>query len=398
MTDLTIVGGVYRERCIRPSWDAIYGSGGRAAVAAASLANTKLISYVHDHLKNDVENLARLSDFHIHPIASYDPISFYYIHPLANPLISPSLHLIKKNPPISVRADVVLRYGMLEGTAIVDAKVAIYDPQSAFAAEGFRANGSRADRLAIVLNRYEAQSIVGTADAALAADRLIQKEGAEVVVVKMGSNGALVSWIGGSELIPAYKTESVWKIGSGDVYSTAFSVFWGVNGMNAADAARYASIATADYCNGRTLPIREPSNLNLLEFKPVIPGNGKIYLASPFFDLGQRWLVEESLAALRNMGAQVFSPVHDVGPGPAEIVCPADIQGLDESQVVFAIINGLDAGTIFEVGYAIKKGIPVVALAENIKEEDLKMFLGTGCVVTNDFTSAIYQAIWMMPE
>ncbi|GFZ66165.1 hypothetical protein PSE10B_26870 [Pseudomonas amygdali pv. eriobotryae] len=32
---ITIVGGVYRERCMRPAWDDIYGSAGRAATAIA---------------------------------------------------------------------------------------------------------------------------------------------------------------------------------------------------------------------------------------------------------------------------------------------------------------------------------------------------------------------------
>lgn len=32
---ITIVGGVYRERCMRPGWDDIYGSAGRAATAIA---------------------------------------------------------------------------------------------------------------------------------------------------------------------------------------------------------------------------------------------------------------------------------------------------------------------------------------------------------------------------
>jgi len=64
---------------------------------------------------------------------------------------------------------------------------------------------------------------------------------------------------------------------------------------------------------------------------------------------------------------------------------------------VFAILNGLDTGTVFEVGYAVRKGIPVVALAQNVKDEDLKMLTGTGCTVLDDFASALYQAVWRLP-
>jgi nucleoside 2-deoxyribosyltransferase len=65
--------------------------------------------------------------------------------------------------------------------------------------------------------------------------------------------------------------------------------------------------------------------------------------------------------------------------------------------VVLAILNGLDPGTIFEIGYAVKRGMPIVCLAENVKEEDLKMIIGTNCSVTDDFTTAIYRSIWKLP-
>ena len=137
--------------------------------------------------------------------------------------------------------------------------------------------------------------------------------------------------------------------------------------------------------------------MKALAHPSVVVGRGRIYLAGPFFDLGQRWLVEEVRTLLRSMGAEVFSPVHEVGPGPASTIAPEDIRGLEQSQVVFAILNGLDSGTIFEIGYAVKHGLPVVALAQNAKDEDLKMIAGTGCYVTDDFATAIYQAIWALP-
>ena len=131
---------------------------------------------------------------------------------------------------------------------------------------------------------------------------------------------------------------------------------------------------------------------------PVAAGRGTIYLAGPFFDIAQRWLVEEARALLTDLGATVFSPVHEVGPGPAAVVAPEDIKGLEAADVVFAILNGLDPGTIFEAGYAVRKGIPVVGLAQNVKEEDLKMIVGSGCEITDDFASALYRAVWRLPQ
>jgi hypothetical protein len=39
MSEFAIAGGVYLERCIQPLWNAVYGSGGRAAHCVASLTS-----------------------------------------------------------------------------------------------------------------------------------------------------------------------------------------------------------------------------------------------------------------------------------------------------------------------------------------------------------------------
>src|SRR3546814_171256 len=150
-------------------------------------------------------------------------ISFDYLHPLSVPAINPPPGRISKEAPITVDGDVVLRYGMLEGEAVVDAKVAIYDPQSAFGAVAFRANGSKAERLAIVLNRSEAAAISGLKDARQAGAWVLKEEAAEVVVLKMGPAGALVITAAGETWVPLYRTERVWKLGSGDVFSSTFA-------------------------------------------------------------------------------------------------------------------------------------------------------------------------------
>jgi len=400
MADLTIVGGVYIERCIQPLWDAVYGSAGRAveAVAPLVLGKTTLVSYIADEIRPAADFLASMASVRLEPIPAKHPIYFDYLHPLSTPIIRPAPDRMIVHDPIQVSGDVVLRYGMLEGDAIVDAQTAIYDPQSAFGAKRFTQNGSRANRLAIVLNRYEAASMTGTDEPSAAAEQLIREENAAVVVFKMGSQGALVVTPNSQVTVPIYQTGRVWKIGSGDVFSATFAALWGCRDIAAAEAADLASRATAYYCETRSLPVPVPSELIKLSFSPVKPGRGVVYLAAPFFDLGQRWLVEETRGLLVDLGAQVFSPVHEVGPGPAKLVAPEDIKGLEAADVMFAVLNGLDTGTVFEVGYAVKKGMPVVALAQNIKEEDLKMLAGTGCNIVDDFTSAIYQTVWRLPH
>lgn len=50
---------------------------------------------------------------------------------------------------------------------------------------------------------------------------------ADVVVIKMGGHGALVATKSSEPTaVPAYKSGNVWKLGSGDVFSAAFTSFW----------------------------------------------------------------------------------------------------------------------------------------------------------------------------
>jgi nucleoside 2-deoxyribosyltransferase len=119
-----------------------------------------------------------------------------------------------------------------------------------------------------------------------------------------------------------------------------------------------------------------------------------VYLAGPFFNIGQRWLVEESRLALLGMGLRVFSPLHDVGMGHAQEVAPKDIEALKVSRSVLALVDGLDAGTLFEIGYARCLGRPVIVLAQSTPEEPLKMLTGTSCEVVSDFVTSLYRAAW----
>jgi nucleoside 2-deoxyribosyltransferase len=356
-----------------------------------------LFSYVAPAIMDEVAYLAADCGAVLVPTTAHHAVSFDYLHPLSTPVIRPAPARIHRHSPIQVSAEVVLRFGMLEGDAIVNAPVAIYDPQSAFGAPLFAANGSSADRLAIVMNRTEAGSMTGLNDPEAAAAALINDGKAQVVIIKLGGQGALVVTPASSEKVPFYRTERVWKLGSGDVFSATFAALWGCRGLDPREAADLASRAAADYCNTRALPAPSLEVLRASRNDPVLAGEGTIYLAGPFFDIAQRWLIEEARALLLSLGARVFSPVHEVGPGPAKVVAPEDIAGLETADVVFAIANGLDPGTVFEIGYAVKLGKPVVVLAQNIKDEDLKMIEGSNCEVVDDFATALYRVIGRLP-
>ncbi len=398
MTDFAVAGGVYREKCVIPDWDEFYGSAGRAAACVSNLVDgeVSLHTYVGERSKSIVESFASIHSIRLHATTLADFISFEYFYPLSIPEITPDPNTIKKAPPLKVASKVALRYGMLEGDAIIDAETAIYDPQAKYGATGFTANGSRAKRLALVLNQSEAFAITGQSAPDDIFDALRKLDRADVIVLKQGPYGCLVSTDKVIKSIPAYMSESVWKIGSGDVFSATFAALWGVRNCEAFEAADAASRATAFYVNSRSLPVPDHSALKSLDLTPIKPGKGRIYLAGPFFDIAQRWLIEEIRIQLRAMGAQVFSPIHDVGPGAASHVVPKDIEGIEKSNVMLAVVNGADPGTIFEIGYATKLGIPVVAIAMNMKPEDLKMLAGTGSEIIDELTTAIYKAVWKL--
>jgi nucleoside 2-deoxyribosyltransferase len=89
-----------------------------------------------------------------------------------------------------------------------------------------------------------------------------------------------------------------------------------------------------------------------------------------------------------------FSPFHEIGIGDAAAIATADLEALRNATAVLAIISGGDPGTLFEVGFAVSLGIPVVAISQNGRPADDTMLVGTGCLVTSDFTTGIYAAAW----
>jgi nucleoside 2-deoxyribosyltransferase len=397
---LAVVGGIYRERCLRPNWDEFYGSAGRAASAICRLGGeVTLHCYLSPDARSVITERQSNEGFDLVATAAPDEVGFFYEHGLAHPKIArPKNHL----PALYVRSEKVLRYGMLESTAIVDADYAVFDPQNVDGPEAFHKNGSTAKHLALVLNRYEARALLDGYNGTSLEDvakKLAEREQAEVVIIKCGPRGALVWHNGKIAAVPAYETPRVWKIGSGDQFAANFAHAWMEERRDPLDAAHQASRATAFYCQHIGFPTADelhqytPNPISVSE-RFVAGYHPKVYLAGPFFTLGQLWVVEQARNSLRDMGLNVFSPYHDVGPGEANDVVPKDINGIGECDLMLAIMDGTDAGTVFEVGYAYREGKPVVVYAEYETAENCKMMVGSGCFMCEDFVSSIYQTVW----
>jgi nucleoside 2-deoxyribosyltransferase len=403
MTTLKIAGGIYREICQFPERREILGSGGRGAAALSSLnADIELHSFVSATAERDVLESLLVYGFSIITHRSASLISFRWLHGLASPQQEPLPAVGDTPAKMEVRGDVVLRYGMVEGHAIVHGETVVYDPQAPLRAVSFRENGSSAKCLAYVINSAEAVLLTKETEPFDQLRYLHDVEGAAVVVLKQGPHGALVSDGARTTRVPCYKTDNVWSIGSGDVFSAVFCHFWAIEKRPAADAAFRASLATAFYCNGSYLPL--PRNFQEqatpVECVPTtrIGERRQVYLAGPFFTVAQRWLIDSLRETFRKLDVEVFSPIHDVGEGKSEIVAPEDLIGIHKSNVVFAVCDGLDAGTLFEIGYAFAHRIPVIAFTQVENESDLTMLRGTGCAIEKDLDTAIYKAIWTALE
>ncbi len=397
-----VVGGVYWEYCVHPRWNEIYGSAGRAALAIATMGTQAVLHSYMDQESQDVlaGKGVYLDAFEMRPTSVASSVRFRYLHDLATPVITgvpEPLYGV-----LDVHEKQVVRFGMLDGDARVHAEWAVYDPQNVSEGKPFRENGSTAKHLALVLNSWEAAHMAGRPDAPAAevAPILAAQQQAEVVIVKMGPQGAYVWTAAMQTQVPAYRTSRVWKVGSGDCFVAHFANAWMQEGRSAADAAARASLATAYYCEN--MEFVTPEVLAGLQYPSVTPSAGylrgevrQVYLAGPFFDLSQVWMVEQARTSLRDMGLKVFSPYHDIGLGSANDVVAKDLEALDESHIVFAITDGLDAGTVFEIGHARSRNIPVVVYSERHHGgESLKMMEGTGCVLCSDYTTAIYSALW----
>ncbi|HET8899627.1 MAG TPA: PfkB family carbohydrate kinase [Rhodanobacteraceae bacterium] len=396
-----IVGGIYRELCMHPRWNQYFGSGGRAAAALAALGvPVTLYSYADGLARSTFESMAALDPIQLALTDIPESPGFHYIHGLSVPVIK---GLSISHPSIHVDAEHVLRFGMIEGEGVVSARRAVYDPQNARNPRPFHENGSKSEELALILNRHEAGLLLGerSSDATQMARTLAERNHAQIVVIKQGPMGALVLDRGRISEIPAYGTQRVWKIGSGDQFAAQFAVGWMHMGLNPHDAADRASRSTAYYCEHHG---SFPSEELLVAFQPapLIVGERwrrgerpTVYLAGPFFNLAQLWLVEQARTALMEMHLKVFSPYHDVGRGSAEDVVELDLQGIRDCDVLLALGDGLDAGTIYEIGYARAIGRPVVMYSECESIENRKMMQGSDCILTDDFVSAIYRTVWV---
>lgn len=396
---ISVVGGTYIESCTLPHWYEIYGSGGRAvSVLLALNCHVNFYSYLNEDAKAvmNARAYAHQEKLKIYATPINKSVTFDYLYPLGRPVVS---KLPNKATPIQVNDEDsnFLIFGMLEADAVIHGNKVVYDPQHPDAPQLFTENGSSANHLALVLNAFEASKLVSTDIAVQGIQAIGQAllQHAEVVVIKLGAEGVAIFDKSLIELqqIPCYHTTTVWKIGTGDVFSASFAYAWIIKDMSPLQAAQLAAKATAYYA--QTQGFANELLLNQSNFTEACAQLPKtIYLAGPFFNLQQLWLVNECRRNLCEFGFNVFSPYHDIGMGTAEQVVSKDLAAIDNCDLLFALLDDMDPGTLFEIGYAKAQGKTVVIYTSQADNESLKMMRGSHCLIFHDLTTAIYSACW----
>lgn len=394
---LDIIGGSYVENCVEPTYNELYGS---ALRAAAALACKDFKIKLHTCICEKYEPLLKLKSatfgFELDYSIILKTIEFDYYHPLSQPIAK-----FENNSKIQfnkIDGNKILYYGMVEACAKFDGDYVVYDPQNHVS---FKDTGATAKHLALVLNKKEAclLSTIDNEDLVTVGKSLLNSEKAEVIIIKNGSHGALVIETDKITEIPVFETKKVWPIGTGDIFSAVFAWKWMIEQKSPSESAYQASQFTGQYCESQQLPLQ----INYPTLKPLIKSTKKkqIYLAGPFFTISERWLINEFRNILFDFGNNVFSPFHDVGIidskdiiSCSSEIAQADLNALSNCDVVLAIISGLDAGTLFEIGYAKSLNKKIVIFAQNVCDNDLTMLIGTDCEITNDFSTAIYKASW----
>lgn len=387
MNSVTVAGGSYRESSRLPAINQLSGSGVRAAAILSGLGHSVTLRTAIDAASiGEVGEVARVGGFELEVADRDYPMAYRYTSPLAIPSATvPPKHTIS----LEVQADQVVAFGMSDAIITVDSVQAVIDPQNG-APEMCGLTGPSNPGRCLVLNHREARQLAGQADLEAAGRDLHQRYGTAVVVIKHAVHGALVIETNTITRIGIHPTDDVHPIGSGDAFTAGFAAAW-FTGADPVMAARHASRTAAAYCaTGSPFTV---SDLLAHVADETVPGTGRLYLGGPFFSTAERWLIEHVRDALTALDMPVFSPLHDVGLG-GDDVAVRDVAGLDSASGVLAFLDGHDCGTLFEVGWARARGLPVVALATDPRSSAFTMLRGTECVVVNDLATAVYRASW----
>lgn len=400
---MIVVGGTYDERVIVPPHLELAGSGLRAAALLRDVPALRFITAVDERTRPVAESVLSTVGVPSTMVERDEPVGFTYFTPVSPPSVDgPSS---SHREPLQAEDESALVFGMVEkGPRQVRSKRLVFDPQRPRDLRVLELDGLEAESITIVANAREIRSLApSTRDPASAAFEVLGGSGAVALVVKDSARGCLIAQKGKEtvERVGPYPTRSVWPLGSGDAFAAGYTQAW-AKGAEPVEAARVGSSSAAWWCATQRMHI-PPAILEGARVSDILTTASPelrvpddlplVYLAAPFFTLAERWLVETCRDVLRGLGADVFSPLHDVGPGGDEVAA-RDLEGLERASGVLALLDGWDPGTVYEVGWAHRKGLPVVGFLHGPGDEGTKMLVGSGAEIYADLSTALYRAVW----
>lgn len=393
---ISVIGGTYKEVNLDDLSNNIFGSGLRCVhflleneteVNFYTAGNNEVKDYLEVY-KNSYNNFSYDCKF------TNDFITFKYYFALDSPNVYPNSSKISRSEIISVDDKNIICFGMLESNFEINGDYVIYDPQTSSNPYKFSDFG-KANKLIYIVNFNEAKSISQKDEISNIVDFFFNEEKVFALIIKNGPHGAKLFTKKDNDgyLIPSYITQNVFKIGSGDIFTTSFSYYLLEKKFSLEKSAFLASKTTALYCDKQIVKVNSLDNYIYEEFKNNL-NNKQIYLASPIFSLSDLVLVDKIREIFLDFGVKVFSPFHDIGLSNDEEIAKKDLEGLNQSDIIFSIVDGLDSGTLIELGYGMAKNKKIVSYHRTNDEGSLIMLKPSNIKVFNNLTSAIYNTIW----
>lgn len=252
----------------------------------------------------------------------------------------------------------------------------------------------------LLVNEEESQLITETNTLSEAIECLSNLN-LKYVVIKRGDKGCiLINEQRKVKSIPAFNSNVKCTLGSGDVFGGVLAANY-IENKDIEYSIKIASCAAANFiecndielmCDKRTLEKEVICRKENVMLKKV-----KAYLASPFFSQQELNWVKYIKGVLEEVNIDVFSPFHENGllkRNSSDIlkkeVFDKDIEAIDKSDIIVALLDNNDTGTYFEIGYAYKNEIPIVGLKTSDSNLN-NMILNSCSVIVNSVDELIYE-------
>lgn len=118
-----------------------------------------------------------------------------------------------------------------------------------------------------------------------------------------------------------------------------------------------------------------------------------VYLASPFFTDEQKKVMDSLKECLDDLGYKTWAPYYECLVTPESTreyrryAFECNMIALSECFFVVANIEGLDTGTVFEMGVAYSLKKPILAFSDNL-DRKLNLMLAMSCI---GFVNGLYE-------